>query len=87
MENREILVDEKTSTVSPALHEQLGGFCHILHGSSKKSKRVGVSTSYKEAVAAVTGQEIAQLVVMRYTEILGAGYTHILSAARHRFVI
>lgn len=73
-EDRPIIVDDKTHAVSRSTQRLLGGFCHILHGSSKKAKRVGVSTSRKETVTAVGCQEVCQLVAMRYTNILGAGY-------------
>lgn len=73
-EDRPLSIDAKTHEVHRSSLQLLGGFCHVMHGSSKKAKRVGVSTSRKETVSAVGCQEICQLIAIRYTEILGSGF-------------
>lgn len=73
-EDREIRMLGKSDEVRPDDVAKLGGWCHVIHGTSKKAKRIGVSTSRQETIAAVGGQEICQLIAMRYSEVLGAGF-------------
>ena len=53
--------------------EQMSGFCHVLAFISHKAKRISSSTSTAETLAGVHGKELAQLVAMRLTEVLGHG--------------
>ena len=53
--------------------DSMSGFCHVIAFISHKAKRVSSSTSMAETLAAVHGKEIAQLVAVRLTEILGHG--------------
>lgn len=54
-------------------YQVIGGFCHILYGTSRTARRTGVSTSMKETVCVVGGKGICQLINIRFTEVLGAG--------------
>lgn len=74
-EDRKLSVEKKTCILDPKDWPLLGGPSHPMHANSKTAKRIGVSTSKKETVCAVGAKEIAQLIAMRYTEVLGAGYT------------
>ena len=75
-EDRDIVSDKHTAILPEECVHFLGGPCHILHGSSRTAKRIGgVSTSHKETVAAVSSKEVAQLVALRFTEVLGAGFS------------
>ena len=53
--------------------EQMSDFCHIIAFISHKSKRISSSTSKAETLSAVHGKELAQLLAVRLTEILGHG--------------
>ena len=51
----------------------MSDFCIVLAYISHKAKRVSSSTSMAETLVANLGKELAQLVAMRLTEILGHG--------------
>ena len=48
----------------------------ILAVVSHKAKRISSSTSTAETLSAVVGKELAQLVAVRLSELLGHGLTH-----------
>ena len=52
------------------------GFAHCLVCASHKAKRVSYSTSHAETLSACFGKELAQVLSLRLTEILGAGMLH-----------
>ena len=73
---RQITVDKPKSLhyfATDKSKEQLSGFCHILANFSHQAKRVSGSTSRAETLAGVLGREMAQLVNMRLSEMLGDG--------------
>ena len=49
---------------------QLSGPAHLIASSAGKARRIGGSTSYNETLGACRGRELAQLIAMRYGEIL-----------------
>ena len=53
--------------------DQMNGFCHIIVFISHKAKRVSSSTSKAETLSAIHGKELAQLISVRLTEVLGHG--------------
>ena len=57
---------------------KLMGFAHCLVCASHKAKRVSYSTSHAETLSACFGKELAQVLSLRLTEILGAGMLHYL---------
>ena len=48
-------------------------FCHVLAQVSHKAKRISGSTSHGETLAANCGQQLAQLVALRITEVFDKG--------------
>ena len=53
--------------------DQMSCFCHVLAQVSHKAKRISGSTSHGETLAANMGQQLAQLVALRLTEVLDKG--------------
>ena len=70
-DSHEVVVGEGDIVAKTSV-PHMGGRCHILLGTSRKSKRVSQSTSHGETVCAVTCSQDAQLVALRFTEIFGA---------------
>ena len=46
----------------------------MIHGSSGTAQRLGSSSSHHETLAAVKAKEIAQMVNMRFSEVLQSGF-------------
>ena len=78
-----LLCEDHTVSVvasdSPSYHKVLTNDvdfsrrCHVLAAVSHKSKRVSGSTSRAETLAGCLGKELAQLIAVRLTEVLGGG--------------
>ena len=62
--------NNKDGTLTEAEAARLGGYAHVLHGSSHKSRRISHSTSHAETLAMVASTSSAQLVALRLTELL-----------------
>ena len=53
------------------------GFGHCLVCASHKAKRVSCSTSHAETLSACFGKELAEVLSLRLTEVLGAPMLHL----------
>ena len=70
MEDRTALLNVQHGIVDKDSERLLGGVCHRLACQSKKSKRISHSTSHAETLSAVSTLQHAQLIALRYTEVL-----------------
>ena len=57
---------------------KIDGFAHCLVCAAHKSKRVSYSTSHAETLSACFGKELAQVLSLRITEILGSKLLHMM---------
>ena len=57
---------------------KIDGFAHCLVCAAHKSKRVSYSTSHAETLSACFGKELAQVLSLRITEILGSKLLHLM---------
>merc|ERR1712185_549247 len=57
---------------------KIDGFAHCLVCAAHKSKRVSYSTSHAETLSACFGKELAQVLSLRITEVLGSRLLHLM---------
>lgn len=72
-DRKDIVADKKTAVIRKEDVEKLGGPGHPMINTSNKAKRLSHSTSHAETNAGCRAKELAQMVNLRFSEVLQCG--------------